>query len=201
MTSIIFQTGWSPLQQVCKYHPTHSGISYPNGVFNFFTELCNTSKSILMDNVLERTLHKKNPRAQIWAAWWSLASLLPKNSAKKDIVSFTTCHSALSCWKTVSHSSINCWIIPWYTSTLIVVSKKNWSPCTFTNFWGCNYVVWRMRGFSELQTIILRVHVVCILHTPCCRLQCVQSDRANLLVQHRRTSYPVNLFKSVSHLL
>ncbi len=51
--------------------------------------------------------------------------------SKRDIVSFTTCGCTIS-WETAPCSSLrksatNCWIILWYTSAVIVVSKKNGS--------------------------------------------------------------------------
>ncbi len=131
MTSLIRQTGRNLFQQVCKYFPTHSGIHFLNCILNFFLQLCNASRSILIDYILEITPQKKVQRAHIWAIWWPLANLppAPRNSTKKDTVSFSTCGHVFCCWKTMSHSSLykinlKCWIIYRCTSAIIVVSKK-----------------------------------------------------------------------------
>ncbi len=55
MTSLIHQTQRNLFQQVCDYHRTRSGIDFPNCVLNFFLKLCNTSRSILVNYILEIT--------------------------------------------------------------------------------------------------------------------------------------------------
>ncbi len=70
-------------QQVCECSPTHNSIDFPNCTLNCFLEVCNTSRSIFIDNILEITPQKKVRRAQIWATWWPFANSLPKKFCQR----------------------------------------------------------------------------------------------------------------------
>ncbi len=65
------------------YDSTHSGIDFPNGVLSFFLQLCNTSRNILIDSILENNATDKVQRAQIWAAWRPLANSFSKKFCQK----------------------------------------------------------------------------------------------------------------------
>ncbi len=65
MTSLIRQTQRGSFQQVWEYHTTHNGMDFPNSILKFFLELCDTSRSMLIDNILEITPQKKVKRFQI----------------------------------------------------------------------------------------------------------------------------------------
>ncbi len=87
MTSFIRQTWRSPFQQVCKYCLAHNSINFPNCILNFFLELCNTARSILIDNILVIKQKKKVQKVQICAMWRPLAnSLLNKFCQKRQCI-------------------------------------------------------------------------------------------------------------------
>ncbi len=83
MTSLIRQTQRSLFQQVSKYRPTYNDIDFPNCVLNFLLKLCNTLRSIFIDNILAITLQKKVKSVQIWATWQPLANSIHKKLGLK----------------------------------------------------------------------------------------------------------------------
>ncbi len=88
MTSLIRYTRRSPFQQVCQYHPMHNGTNILNCILNyFFLELRKTSRSTLIDNILDIT--RKFRRNQIWAMWQPLANSLTKKFCQKRTLCFS----------------------------------------------------------------------------------------------------------------
>ncbi len=80
----------NPFQQVCDYYPTHGGINFSNCILNFFLELCNTLRSVLIDNILEITPQKKSKGLKSEVSGGRLQILSLKNSVKKGHCVF--CH-------------------------------------------------------------------------------------------------------------